>query len=114
MAAPDSDLPPHDVQRILSAPFPERVRLVCRNWAAQVNPNPRAVMALYWAKYVGVFIGGWALIAWFTAGDPGSASPAAWAFSSVAFQKAIVWSIFYELLGLGCSARARSRSSTSS
>ena len=32
MANPDSDLPPYDPQRILSAPFPERVRLVCRSW----------------------------------------------------------------------------------
>ena len=29
-----TDLPPYDPQRMLSAPFPERVRLVCRSWAA--------------------------------------------------------------------------------
>ena len=57
-AAPD--LPPYPVERILSAPFPERVRLVCRSWAAQVNPNRPSVMALYWAKYLFVYIGGWA------------------------------------------------------
>ena len=33
---------------------------------------------------------------------PGFLSPLAWAFTGTAFQKAIVWSIFLELTGLGC------------
>ena len=36
-----SDLPPYPPERVLSAPFPERVRLVCRSWAAQVFPLRR-------------------------------------------------------------------------
>jgi hypothetical protein len=96
------DLPPYDPQRILSAPFPERVRLVCRSWASQVNPTPKVVMAMYWAKYLLVYVGGWAFFVSFSAAYPGFGSPGGWAFSEVAFQKAIVWSIFYELLGFGC------------
>ena len=90
----DADLPPYEPERLLGAPFPERVRLVCRTWAAQVQPTPRIVMAMYWAKYLLLYVGGWAFfVSW---------SPGAGAFAAVAFQKAILWSICYELLGFGC------------
>jgi hypothetical protein len=98
----DADLPPYEPARLLGAPFPERVRLVCLTWAAQVNPMPRIVMAMYWAKYLLLYVGGWAFFVSFSAGYPGFASPGAWAFTAAAFQKAILWSIFYELLGFGC------------
>jgi hypothetical protein len=97
-----TDLPPYEPARLLAAPFPERVRLVCRTWASQVNPTPKSVMAMYWTKYLVLYIGGWALFVSFSAGYPGFTHPVGWAFSEVAFQKAILWSIFYELLGFGC------------
>ena len=96
------DLPPYDPQRILAAPFPERVRLVCRSWASQVHPNPLIVMVMYWVKYLLLFVGGWAFFVSFSAGYAGFASPGGWAFTTVAFQKAILWAIFYELAGFGC------------
>ena len=97
-----SDLPPYEPARLLAAPFPERVRLVCRTWASQVNPNPRIVMAMYWTKYLLLYVGGWAFFVSFSAGHPGFTSPGGWAFTEVAFQKAVLWSILYELTGLGC------------
>jgi hypothetical protein len=98
----DADLPPYEPARLLGAPFPERVRLVCRTWAAQVHPTPRTVMAMYWAKYLLLYVGGWAFFVSCSAGYPGLASLGAWAFTAVAFEKAILWSIFYELMGFGC------------
>ena len=98
----DADLPPYDPQRMLSAPFPERVRLVCRSWAAQIAPTPMIVMAMYWAKYLVLFIGGWAFFVSFDAGYPGFTSPLGWAFTNDAFQKAVLWALFYELTGFGC------------
>ena len=95
------DLPPYDPARILAAPFPERVRLVCRTWASQVNPNPPIVLVMYWTKYLLLFVGGWAFFVSFSAGYPGFGS-SGWAFTAVAFHKAILWSIFYELMGFGC------------
>jgi hypothetical protein len=103
MTTAEPDLPPYEPSRLLSAPFPEKVRLVCRTWAAQEFPNPFIVLVLYWTKYLLVFIGGWAFFVSFSAGYPGFTSVGAWAFSAVAFQKAIVWSLFYELAGFGCS-----------
>ncbi len=90
----EADLPPYEPSRLLGAPFPERVRLVCRTWAAQVNPNPPIVLILYWTKYLLLYVGGWALFTWLPGGTPG--------FNAVAFQKAVLWSIFYELMGFGC------------
>ena len=97
-----ADLPPYDPARLLGAPFPERVRLVCRTWASQVAPTPKIVMAMYWTKYFVLYIGGWAFFVRFSAGYPGFTSPNGWAFAESAFQKAILWSIFYELMGFGC------------
>jgi len=103
MSTATSDLPPFEVPRLQRAAFPERVRLICLTWASQVAPNPPIVMALYWAKYLFVYVGGWAVFVAFDAGYPGVMSPLSWAFTATAFQKAIAWSILYELLGLGCS-----------
>src|SRR5262245_23752154 len=88
-----TDLPPYPVREVLAQPFPERMRLVARSWAAQTQPNSPAVLALYWLKYLLVFAGGWAGVCWLN-GDA--------LFSRAAFQRAVAWSMFYELLGLGC------------
>ncbi|MGE4651526.1 MAG: DUF3556 domain-containing protein [Myxococcota bacterium] len=101
-AAPD--LPPFDPQRVLSAPFAERVRLVCLTWASQLNPNPMIVLVMYWAKYVLLFAGGWAFFVSFSDGYPGFLAVGSWAFTTAAFQKAILWAIFYESAGFGCSS----------
>jgi hypothetical protein len=103
MTTAPSELPAFDVARLREASFPARVRMICQAWAAQLAPNPRIVMALYWAKYLFVYVGGWAFFVSFDAGHPGFASPLAWAFTATAFQKALAWSILYELTGLGCS-----------
>ena len=100
---PAPDAPPYSPERLLGAPFPERVRLVCRTWASQVNPTPPIVLAIYWVKYLLLFVGGWALFVSFAADYPGIGSPGAWAFTAVAFQQAILWAIFYESAGFGCS-----------
>jgi len=97
------DAPPHTPEQILSAPFPERVRMVCQTWASQADPNPVVLMALYWAKYIFIYIAGFAFWVSFNEGYPGFGSPVEWAFTTTSFKKAIAWSILYELTGLGCS-----------
>ena len=51
MTTADPDLPPYEAGRLLSAPFPERVRLVCRTWASQVTPNPFIVLVKWKIVY---------------------------------------------------------------
>jgi len=96
-----TDLPPYDPQRIVDAPFPERIRLACITWANE-SPNLPSVMALYWFKYFVPLMGGWAFWCSFNAGYPGFFSFGEWAFTNDAFQKAMIWSTFWELAGFGC------------
>ncbi|NNL66809.1 MAG: DUF3556 family protein, partial [Myxococcales bacterium] len=98
-----ADLPPYAPERILNAPFPERVRLVCRTWASQVDPNPLIITFLYWLKYFVLYLGGWAAFVSFGAGYPGFGSPGDWLFTADAFQRLLLWSLLYELAGFGCS-----------
>ncbi|MDJ0869427.1 MAG: DUF3556 domain-containing protein [Myxococcota bacterium] len=95
--------PPYEPEQILAAPFAERIRLVCQTWASQAMPNPKIVMALYWTKYIVLYVGGFAFFASFNASYPGFTSPLEWAFTTTSFKKMIAWSILYELTGLGCS-----------
>jgi len=104
MTIREAGLPPHPIEQLLAAPFPERIRLVCRNWASQTNPTPLAVLGAYWLKYVLLFVGGWAFFCSFSAGYPGFSSFGAWAFTGDAFHKAIAWALFYESAGFGCSS----------
>lgn len=101
MTTEHADLPPYDPQRMVNAPFPERVRLACVTWA-NASPNLPSVMALYWMKYFFALVGGWAVWCSFNAGYPGFFSLGTWAFTNDAFKKAMVWSIFWELAGFGC------------
>ncbi len=101
---PSADLPPYSPERILEADFPEQMRLACRTWAAQLAPNSIVVMALYWAKYIFLFAGGWAFWVSFSEGYPGFGSFGDWMFSDIAFQKGVAWCLAYESLGFGCSS----------
>jgi hypothetical protein len=102
-ADPTSSQPftPHTPQRVVSAPFPERIKLACQNWAFS-SPNRPSVMALYWGKYFFVLIGIWAFWCSFNAGYPGFFEIQDWAFTTESFKKAVVWSICWELFGFGC------------
>lgn len=97
----DVDAPPHDPARVVAAPFPDRLRMACQNWAHS-SPNLPSLMALYWAKYFFVLIGVWAFWCSFNADYPGFTQIADWAFTGEAFKKAIVWSMCWELFGFGC------------
>ncbi len=95
-----NDLPPYEAERFREAPFPERVRLVCRTWASQIEATPFAVIVSYWLKYLIFFVGGWAFfVAWPAGAEFGWKS----AFSPLGFQKFLLWAVLYESIGLGCS-----------
>jgi len=96
-----ADFTPHEPQRVVNAPFPERVKLACQNWANS-SPNRPSVMALYWGKYFFVLIGIWAFWCSFNADYPGFFHFSDWVFTNEAFKKAMVWSMCWELFGFGC------------
>jgi hypothetical protein len=86
-------LPPYDPHEWAKKPFAEKARLVCCSWAMQGYGTPIAVYFVYVIK-IAAYVGGWAL---FCRRDVPE-----WWFTPASFQKAIVWSMLFELLGLGC------------
>jgi hypothetical protein len=101
MALPKPKLPSYDVRAWQKKPFPERLRMVCQAWAQDGYGTPSPIYVVYLLKialYVAIWCG-------FCAFTPGLGDPRAldtWWANPVAFQKAVIWSMMFESLGLGC------------
>ena len=104
MSTPPSDMPPFTLEDLRAVPFPERTRRICRMWAERIGATPFIVVVMYWVKYLLLFTGGWAFFCSFSAGYSGFTSVGGWFFDALSFQKLILWAIFYESAGLGCSS----------
>jgi hypothetical protein len=85
--------PPYAPLEWLKKPLGERARMVCEAWALQGYGTPVAVYVVYVVK-LALYVAGWRAFCRFGPGDD-------W-LHPVAFQKAIVWSMLFEVLGLGC------------
>jgi hypothetical protein len=93
--------PPYDPLEWERKALPEKVRMVCEAWALQGYGTPLPVYAVYALK-VALYVGAWAFFCGFTPGLGGLRSIGAWWLDPTAFQKAILWSMLFEGLGLGC------------
>ncbi|HEU4538676.1 MAG TPA: DUF3556 domain-containing protein, partial [Polyangiaceae bacterium] len=93
--------PPYDPIAWARTPFPERGRVVCEAWALQGYGTPFFAYAIHVLK-VALYVGAWFFFCGFTPGLGGLATAGDWWLSPVAFQKAILWSMLFEGLGLGC------------
>lgn len=99
--------PPYDALEWATKPFPEKARMVCQAWAIQGYGSPIGVYLVYALKVVG-YIYGWAFFCSFSAASAGIPTMGQmtqmgdWWLQPVVFQKAILWSMFFEVLGLGC------------
>jgi hypothetical protein len=92
---------PYDPLEWVKMPFPERARRVCESWAMQGYGTPVAAYALYVAK-LGLYVGLWIYFCGLSPSLGGASAIAAWWLSPLAFQKAILWSMLFEGMGLGC------------
>jgi hypothetical protein len=93
--------PPYDPLEWATKPLAERGRMVCQSWALQGYGTPIGVFAVYALK-VAFYIGMWSFFCGFTPGMGGLVHVGRWWLSPVAFEKAILWSMLFEGLGLGC------------
>lgn len=93
--------PPYDPLEWEKRPFAERARMVCESWALQGYGTPLAIYLVYAFK-VAFYIGMWMWFCHFTPGLGAFATISSWWLDPVAFQKAILWSMLFEVLGLGC------------
>lgn len=101
MRLPAPKLPPYDVAAWRTKPFAERMKLVCQAWAIDGYGTPSAVYAIYLVK-IALYV-----VAWFafcsTSRALGPADTVStWWSHPEAIEKAILWSMAYEGLGLGC------------
>ncbi|MEZ4454896.1 MAG: DUF3556 domain-containing protein [Nannocystaceae bacterium] len=93
--------PPYDPIECEALPLAERGRLLCEAWALQGYGAPVAIYVVYALK-VALYVGGWLLCCRATAGLGELATIDQWWLEPIAFQKAILWSMVFEGLGLGC------------
>jgi hypothetical protein len=92
---------PYDAVAWSKLPLAERSRMVCEAWAIQGYGTPFAVFVVYALK-VAFYIGGWVVACRFSPGMGDLSSIGRWWLAPIAFQKAILWSMLFEVLGLGC------------
>ena len=75
--------------------------MVCQSWALQGYGTPSVIYLLYALK-IALYIGAWVFFCSFTPGLGDVSAFTSWYAAPEAFQKAILWSIAFEGLGLGC------------
>src|SRR5438874_491443 len=75
--------------------------MVCRAWALDGYGTPVGAYALHVVK-IGLYIAGWLAFCSTSPALGGPSSIATWWLHPIAFEKAIVWSMLFEGLGLGC------------
>jgi hypothetical protein len=85
--------PPFEVAEWRRLPHLERIKLLAQDWALNGFGTPVAVYFLYIFKIL-VYAGGGALLIFATSGWPEWTDP-------IVFQKAVIWTMLWEVLGLG-------------
>ena len=94
-------LPPYDIGEWQTKPFPERVKMVCQSWALQGYGTPWPIYIVYIIKVV-FYVWMWTFFCSFTPGLGDLGGFGSWYYEPIAFQKAVLWSMAFEGLGLGC------------
>jgi hypothetical protein len=85
--------PPFEVEEWRRKPHLERIKPLAQDWALNGFGTPVAVYFLYILKIL-VYAGGGALLIFATSGWPSWTDP-------IVFQKAVIWTLLWEVLGLG-------------
>lgn len=94
-------LPDLDLDAWRAKPRMERVRPMVQHWALHGFGSPEAVYALYLLK-IGAYVLGAAWVASRTPGLGGLGDLSAWWTEPIVFQKVVVFTLLFEVLGLGC------------
>ncbi|NMI01152.1 DUF3556 domain-containing protein [Pseudonocardia acidicola] len=95
------DFPDIDREEWKAKPRLERIKPLALHWVENGFGTPYAVYLLYVVKLVGYVWGGIALIA-LTPGLGPVSDLTSWWTEPVFFQKVVIWTLLYEVLGLGC------------
>jgi len=93
--------PPFDVEEWQRRPHLERIKPLAQDWALNGFGTPTAVYLLYLVKLVIYAGAGLLLISLTTPGLGGVADLGSWWTQPIFFQKIVVWTMLWEVLGLG-------------
>lgn len=94
-------LPDVDIDEWRALPRAERTKVLVRHWAIFGFGTPKAIYLLYAVK-IGMYILGGLLFAASTPGLGGLGDLTDWWTAPVVFQKVIIWTLLFEVLGFGC------------
>jgi hypothetical protein len=93
--------PPFDLEEWSEKPFLTRLKANAQDWAVNGFGTPGAVYLLYVIKLVTYVVAGFLLIAVTTPGVGGLGDVGDWWSKPIVFQKLAVWTLLWEMLGLG-------------
>jgi hypothetical protein len=93
--------PPFEVEDWKRLPHLERIKPLAQDWALNGFGTPVAVYLLYVIKVLLYAGGGLLLISATTAGLGGIGDLGDWWTEPIVFQKAVIWTMLWEVLGLG-------------
>jgi hypothetical protein len=96
-------LPDFDLDDWARQPYRRRLRMMCQDWALNGFGSPPAVYAFYLLK-MALYVGGWAFFVSLTPGLGGLSDVGSWWSQPIAFQKLVLWTLLFEVLGLGCAS----------
>ena len=94
-------LPDVDMAEWRSRPHLQRLEPLARHWVDHGFGTPYAIHLLYVVKVVGYAVGGLAVVA-ATPGIGSLGDVGTWWFELIVYQKIVIWTLLWEVLGLGC------------
>jgi hypothetical protein len=93
--------PPFDLAEWRAKPYLTRLKLNCQDWAVNGFAPPGAVYLLYVAKLLLYLFFAALVISLTTPGVGGLGDISHWWYLPIVFQKFVVWTLVWEILGLG-------------
>ncbi|HYI38642.1 MAG TPA: DUF3556 domain-containing protein [Thermoleophilaceae bacterium] len=93
--------PPVDIDEWSRRPHLERIRPLAQDWALNGFGTPYAIFLLYIVKLVVYVVGAALVIGATTPGIGGLGSIGDWWTEPIVFQKLVVWTMLWEVVGLG-------------
>lgn len=93
--------PPFDLEEWRRKPYLARLKPMAQDWAVNGFGTPYAIYFLYLLKLIVFTVGAFALISATTPGLGGLGDIGDWWTNPIVFQKFVVWTLLWEILGLG-------------
>lgn len=99
-----ADMPPVDPAQYEAMPFMDRMRMLATHWVDYGFGSPKTNHMLYVYKLVLYVLGGVAVVGLTTPGLGGFADITGWWGELIVYQKLMVWTILFEILGFASSS----------